>query len=111
MEPDDTLCYCFHVSRRKIVNYVKRERPKRASMISDCFGAGTGCGWCIPYLVKLHREIVGDEIIEGDDISGEEYERLRLEYLEEVREGNREANAMEGKRPRTEDEEDEFLFE
>ena len=109
MDPDDTLCYCFHVSRRKIFNYVKRERPKRASMISDCFGAGTGCGWCIPFLVKLHREIVGDEIVEGADISGEEYERLRLDYLAEVRHGNRQANAHEGATPRQSEDDDAFL--
>ena len=100
MDDDDTLCYCFHISRRKILNYVRRERPRRASLISECFGAGTGCGWCIPYLVKIHRQVVADEVVEGEDITSEEYEELRLQYLEELREERRERNVMEGQTPR-----------
>src|SRR5579862_4408485 len=49
MELDAKICYCFHVSKRKILNFIRRERPHVASQISDCGGAGTGCGWCIPY--------------------------------------------------------------
>lgn len=92
MDLDAKLCYCFHISKRKIVNYIRRERPKRASQVSNCFGAGTGCGWCIPFLIKLHREIVGDEIVEGEQITSEQYEAMRLEYQRQVREGERERN-------------------
>lgn len=92
MELDANLCYCFRITKRKIVNYIRRERPKRASQVSNCFGAGTGCGWCIPFLVKLHREIVGDEIVEGDQITREEYEAMRLAYQAEVRAGARSRN-------------------
>jgi len=92
MEPDATLCYCFHITKRKIVNYVKRERPPRASQVSECFGAGTGCGWCIPFLVKLHEEIVGEAIVEGTDISSEEYEAMRLRYHEDVAAGHVDKN-------------------
>lgn len=92
MDLDAKLCYCFHISKRKIVNYIRRERPKRASQVSNCFGAGTGCGWCIPFLIKLHREIVGDEIVEGEQITSEEYEAMRLEYQRQVREGKRDRN-------------------
>lgn len=55
MKPDDEICLCFHISQRKIVNYLKRENPPVASLISECLGAGTGCGWCIPALRKLHE--------------------------------------------------------
>ena len=55
MKPDDEICLCFHISQRKIVNYLKRENPPVASLISECLGAGTGCGWCIPVLRKLHE--------------------------------------------------------
>ena len=109
MTPDDNICYCYHVSRRKLESFAARIRPVRPSQMSDCLGAGTGCGWCIPFLVKLHREIVGDEIVEGADISGEEYERLRLDYLKEVRHGNRQANAHEGATPRQSEDDDAFL--
>ena len=53
MNPDDPVCLCFHVSRRKVVNFIRVEKPKRPSQLSQCFGAGTGCGWCRPYLERL----------------------------------------------------------
>ena len=56
MNPDDHVCLCFHVTRRKIVNYIRVERPRRVSQISECGGAGTGCGWCRPFLGRLFEQ-------------------------------------------------------
>ena len=53
MELDDELCLCFHVTKRKVVNYIRLHQPKRVGQLSDCFGAGTGCGWCRTYLGRL----------------------------------------------------------
>ena len=53
MQPDDELCLCFHVTKRKVINYLRIERPQRESQLADCHGAGTGCGWCRPFLKKL----------------------------------------------------------
>ena len=53
MDPDDPVCLCFHVTRRKVIRYIRVEKPRRASQLSECFGAGTGCGWCRPYLARL----------------------------------------------------------
>ena len=53
MHLDDELCLCFHVSKRKVLNYLRLERPRSAAQLSDCYGAGTGCGWCRPFLRKL----------------------------------------------------------
>ena len=92
VKPDDTICYCFHISKRKIVNFVKRERPRRASQISECFGAGTGCGWCIPFLRKIHREIVAGDIVEADDVSASEYEAMRAGYRQDINDGKRTRN-------------------
>lgn len=58
MKPDDELCLCFHVSRRKVEQYVRARRPAVASQLSECYGAGTGCGWCRPFLRRLHQQIV-----------------------------------------------------
>ncbi|MSR18189.1 MAG: (2Fe-2S)-binding protein [Phycisphaerales bacterium] len=55
MQPDDEVCLCRHVSLRKLTSYLERVRPERASQLSDCLGAGTGCGWCVPTLEKLHE--------------------------------------------------------
>ncbi len=87
MEPDDRICYCFHVSLRKLVNYARRERPRAASQLSDCLGAGTGCGWCIPILEKIHKEVrehpepADASIPEGLPESAAEYEAARGQYL------------------------------
>jgi bacterioferritin-associated ferredoxin len=56
MDPDDHVCLCFRVSLRKIRAYLRREDPPVASLISECLGAGTGCGWCVPFLTELHRQ-------------------------------------------------------
>ena len=40
----------------KLVSFIEREQPKVASQLSECLGAGTGCGWCIPFLEKLHKQ-------------------------------------------------------
>ena len=92
MELDSTLCFCFHIPKRKVVNFVKQTRPKRASQISECFGAGTGCGWCIPFLKQIHWQIVAEDIVEAEDISAEKYEAMRVTYLERIKCGKREPN-------------------
>ncbi|GIW74233.1 MAG: hypothetical protein KatS3mg103_0755 [Phycisphaerales bacterium] len=53
---DDAVCLCFRVPLGKIRRYLRRENPPVASMLSQCLGAGTGCGWCIPVLEMLHRQ-------------------------------------------------------
>lgn len=53
MKPDDELCLCFHVTQRKVQNFLRVERPRVPSQMSECFGAGTGCGWCRPFLLRL----------------------------------------------------------
>ncbi|MBI4602699.1 MAG: (2Fe-2S)-binding protein [Planctomycetes bacterium] len=98
MDLDDKLCYCFGVSKRKIVNFVRQTRPRHASQVSDCFGAGTGCGWCIPFLVRIHRQVTAGETgeaVEKDELTPEEYEALRARYRQSVAEGARERNTYE----------------
>ncbi len=53
MNDDDELCLCFHVTKRKVVQYIRARRPRVASQLSECYGAGTGCGWCRPFLRRL----------------------------------------------------------
>ena len=59
LELDDELCLCFHVTKRKVINYIRVEKPRRPGQLSDCFGAGTGCGWCRTYLRRLFDEARG----------------------------------------------------
>lgn len=79
MDPDQDICLCFHVSLRKIRNYVARENPPVASLISECLGAGTGCQWCVPFLKHLHAMHVRGEIPELK-VSPEEYVKARLTF-------------------------------
>lgn len=60
LKPDDTVCFCFHVSLRKIETFCTVEKPRVASQISECLSAGTGCGWCVPMLKRIHRRMCGE---------------------------------------------------
>lgn len=75
MNLDDPVCLCFRVSRRKLLNWVRRNEPRVPSQLSECGGAGTGCGWCVPVLQQLFRREAGEEL------SAEEYAARRAEYL------------------------------
>ncbi len=79
MDLDDKVCLCFHVTRRKLVNYVRIHKPKVASQLSQCGGAGTGCGWCVPFLKQIFRQ--GTQPAELEALSAEEYARRRAEYV------------------------------
>lgn len=78
---DAKVCYCFHVTRRKLVNFIARHRPKVASQLSECGGAGTGCGWCIPFLKELHRQSQSGGDTELDRLTPDDYARRRAEYV------------------------------
>jgi NAD(P)H-nitrite reductase large subunit len=81
MNLDDKVCYCFHVTRRKLVNFTRRQRPRVASQLSQCGGAGTGCGWCIPFLKQIFEQSAGDTDL--DRLTPEEYARRRAGYIRE----------------------------
>ena len=73
------LCICFHVPTRKVVNFCRKRRPPVPSQLSECFGAGTGCGWCVPYLKAIHNEVVrGGPPAEVPD--AETYRAMRRQY-------------------------------
>ncbi len=80
MDLDDKVCICFHVSKRKILNYCRREKPKRVSLVSQCLSAGTGCGWCIPFIEKLHAQVIDGTVDPDIDLSSSEYEAKRAQY-------------------------------
>ena len=81
MDLDAKVCYCFHVTQRKLVNFVRRERPKVPSQLSECGGAGTGCGWCIPFLKQIYQAAVAGGATELERLSPEEYEQRRAAYV------------------------------
>lgn len=88
MEIDDEVCLCFHVTKRKIVNYLRVERPRRVSQISECFSAGTGCGWCVPFLKRYFDQYqdaatssAGGSAPAPGEPSREDYARNRAVYI------------------------------
>jgi NAD(P)H-nitrite reductase large subunit len=80
MELDDELCLCFHVTKRKVINFLRVERPQRESQLADCHGAGTGCGWCRPFLKKLF-EASRAGAASADLPNPHEYARGRSAYV------------------------------
>lgn len=81
MEPDCEICLCFHVTRRKLVQFVRLEQPTVASQMTQCGGAGTGCGWCVPFVQQIFEEVRGQSARSHLTFKTEEYRRQRAEYL------------------------------
>jgi len=79
MDPDAHVCLCFRVSLRKLANHVRREEPRVASQLSECLGAGTGCGWCVPFLKKIHAQWQAGAPIDLP-VEPAEYARRRARY-------------------------------
>ena len=73
MELNDEVCLCFHVTKRKLVNFLRVEKPRRAGQMSECFGAGTGCGWCRAYLEHMFKAAAAGGITVEDDPSPADY--------------------------------------
>lgn len=83
MDPDDELCLCFHVTRRKVENFIRLERPRRVGQLADCYGAGSGCGWCRPFLQRLFdaAQQASADAGEPDLPTAAEYARGRTNYV------------------------------
>src|ERR1700722_3788865 len=81
MSIDQKVCLCFHVTRRKLLNYLRIERPRVASQLSECGGAGTGCGWCIPFLREMFQHAVEGGTTQLEQLTPEEYEKRRAEHI------------------------------
>ncbi len=81
MDLDGKVCYCFHISQRKLLNFMRLEKPRVASQLSECGGAGTGCGWCIPFLKQLFEQAAEGGATELEQLTPAEYERQRASYI------------------------------
>jgi bacterioferritin-associated ferredoxin len=81
MDLDAKVCYCFHVTKRKVLNFLRLEKPRVASQLAECGGAGTGCGWCIPFLRQLFQQAIEGSISPLEQLAPAEHERLRAAYI------------------------------
>ncbi len=83
MDLDAKVCYCFHVTQRKLLNFVRIEKPRVASQLSQCGGAGTGCGWCIPFLKQIFEQATEGRATDLEQLTPSEYEHRRAVYIRE----------------------------
>jgi bacterioferritin-associated ferredoxin len=86
MQPDDELCLCFHVTRRKVENFLRVEQPASPSQLSECYGAGTGCGWCRPLLRRLFEAHRAKQ--EPDDCTMPDAREHRAGRSQHIRDGS-----------------------
>ena len=76
---DREVCVCFHVPLRKLAKFHRLRRPKLATQFSECYSAGTGCGWCVPFLKHLFEQL--EEGLPPElELSPEEYMSKRAQY-------------------------------
>jgi hypothetical protein len=54
--------------------------------MSECLGAGTGCGWCIPFLLKIAAD---PDAFDAAGMTAEEYAHRRRSYIESGQPKNR----------------------
>ncbi len=83
MELDDNVCLCFHVTRRKVENFIRIEKPRRVAQLSECYGAGTGCGWCRPFLQRLFERAEAEPRDHSELPTAEDYAAKRSQYVAE----------------------------
>jgi bacterioferritin-associated ferredoxin len=93
MDPDDHVCLCFRVSLRKLTTFMNQTRPSVPSQLSECFSAGTGCQWCVPFLKRLHGQWQRGETPDLP-VSPDEYAKRRAKYHQL---GRRDDNAEQGR--------------
>lgn len=67
MNVDDNLCLCFHVSWRKVINFIRVERVRVPSQLAECQSAGTGCGWCRKAMTRLFDK-AGTQMPQADEL-------------------------------------------
>ena len=89
MNPDDKICFCYHVSMRKLVNFSRRTQPRVASQMTQCLGAGTGCGWCIPFLIKIAED---PDALATVELTPEQYAEQRVSYIKSDRKNSFDAD-------------------
>ncbi len=92
MEPDDTLCYCFDVPLRKVIQYFRAERPQKASQITECCSAGGGCQWCVPIIERLHEDVMAGRKPVRIEMTPDQAQVERVEY-------HRQTGFIERKKP------------
>ena len=63
---------------RKLVHFSRRTRPQRPSRMTECLGAGTGCGWCIPFLTKIAED---PDAFQLTELTPESYANQRVNYI------------------------------
>lgn len=83
MDDQDEICLCFHVSVQKVKKFIRLQKPVRESQLSECYGAGTGCGWCRPFLKSLFEQETSVKSGDTDrfsQMSSEEYALQRKNF-------------------------------
>jgi NAD(P)H-nitrite reductase large subunit len=83
VELDDEVCLCFHVTKRKLLSYIRIEKPRRPAQLSECFGAGTGCGWCRKYLTRMFEAAQAGEAAIAEEPDADHYASGRSDYVRE----------------------------
>ena len=80
------VCLCFHVSLGKLAKHARLQKPRVASQMSECYGAGTGCGWCIPFLERIFEQVkLNPDAPPSLELDEEEYRTRRREYHQKIR--------------------------
>jgi bacterioferritin-associated ferredoxin len=99
MQHDNEVCLCFHVPMHKITSFLRLRRPRCASQLSECNGAGTGCGWCRPFLKQMFDAAKVNQAAQPAIPSAEEYAGMRARFLLQAKGPAKESSSSDGEPP------------
>jgi len=57
------------------------EKPRRVAQLSECYGAGTGCGWCRPFLERMFHAAQAGNASDASLPAAEDYAHQRSDYV------------------------------
>ena len=84
MQDHQDICLCFHVTAAKIKKFIRIKKPVRESQLSECYGAGTGCGWCRPYLKSIFDSETSESGFDDlANLTSDQYSAMRQAYRRE----------------------------
>lgn len=56
-DSNDELCFCFHITRQKIVAMFNRNPHVQVDQIKERLGIGTACGCCLRRLERVLSDL------------------------------------------------------
>lgn len=62
--PDNILCFCYGITAKDVIEFIKKYGPEKPEVISEALGAGSSCSSCVPDIAAIIDELKNREEID-----------------------------------------------